>query len=45
MYVYLLTAQESGLRESLEPPVIERPTRADELTVKMFETKAPDGDR
>ena len=38
------TAEEEGLREFMEP-VIERPTRADELTVKLFETKALGEDR
>ncbi|XP_053394280.1 ciliogenesis and planar polarity effector 1-like isoform X3 [Mercenaria mercenaria] len=38
-------AQEDDTRLSFEPPVIERPTRADELTLKIFETKMQDHDR
>jgi hypothetical protein len=36
---------EDDTRLSFEPPVIERPTRADQLTVKLFETRMQDHDR
>ncbi|XP_060600361.1 uncharacterized protein LOC132753839, partial [Ruditapes philippinarum] len=38
-------AMEDDTRLSFEPPVIERPTRADQLTVKLFETRMQDHDR
>ena len=43
-FLFSLTAQEEVLRDSMDP-VIERPTRADELTVKLFDTKALGQDR
>lgn len=43
--LHIITAQEDATRVSFEPPVIERPTRADELTVKIFETKMQGEDR
>jgi len=38
-------AQEEATRVSFEPPVIPRPTRADELTVRMFDTRVQDEHR
>lgn len=43
--LYVFTAQEETMRVSFEPPVVERPTRADELTVKIFESKMQGEDR
>ncbi|XP_052775729.1 ciliogenesis and planar polarity effector 1-like isoform X2 [Mya arenaria] len=38
-------ADESVTRVSFEPPAVERPTRADELTVRMFDTSVQGEDR
>jgi len=42
---FISAGKEDMLRDSYEAPVIERPTRADDLTVKMFQNKVMGQDR
>ncbi|KAL4235812.1 hypothetical protein ACF0H5_004202 [Mactra antiquata] len=43
-YIRSRIGEEEVTRHMYEPPVIDRPTRADELTLKVFETKMAGGE-